>query len=200
VVESETRATYDLIAPEYAARNAAPDLDAPGDARAMVTRLPQEATVADVGCGPGREMTMLRELGLQVVGFDLSMGQLRVGGTWGVAQADMRRLPLADSVLHGVWCRAALLHIERAQVPAVLAEFARVIKAGGELCLAVAEGDGEGWEVASNYASSSRRWFTYHREEDLAALLADQGFHIHRTRRNRTNRNWLSIHATKQGG
>lgn len=193
----ETQTTYDLIATEYAARNATPDIDAPGDAAALVARLPRKAMVADVGCGPGREMIMLREMGVQVVGFDLSLGQLRVGGTSGVAQADMRRLPVADSVVDGVWCRAALLHVVRADVPDVLGEFARVIRSGGELCLAVAEGDGEGWEVARNYASSSRRWFTYHREAELSALLAHVGFAVHRTRRNHTHRDWLSINASR---
>jgi SAM-dependent methyltransferase len=152
----------------------------------------------DVGCGPGREMSMLRDLGVHVIGFDLSLGQLRVGGTSSVAQADMRRLPLPDSIADGVWCRAALLHVARAHVPAVLGEFARVIRPGGELCLAVAEGDGEGWEVARNYASSGRRWFTYHREAELSAKLAGAGFAVHRTQRNQTHRDWLSINASRE--
>lgn len=194
---TETQATYDLIAAEYAARNASTDADAPQDAAAMVARLPRRAIVADVGCGPGREMSMLREMGVQVVGFDLSLGQLRVGAASSVAQADMRRLPLADAVVDGVWCRAALLHIPRTDVPAVLGEFARVIRSGGELCLSVAEGDGEGWEVAWHYASSSSRWFTYHRETELSALLAHVGFSVHRTQRNHTHRDWLSINASR---
>jgi SAM-dependent methyltransferase len=152
----------------------------------------------DVGCGPGREMSMLRDLGVHVIGFDLSLGQLRVGGTSSVAQADMRRLPLPDSIADGVWCRAALLHVARAHVPAVLGEFARVIRPGGELCLAVAEGDGEGWEVARNYASSGRRWFTYHREAELSAKLAGAGFAVHRTQRNQTHRDWLSTNASRE--
>lgn len=142
-------------------------------------------------------MIMLRDMDIQVFGFDLSLGQLRVGGTSGVAQADMRRLPIADSAVDGIWCRAALLHIARAEVSTVLGEFARVIRSGGELCLAVAEGDGEGWEVAWNYASGSRRWFTYHREAELTALLADAGFAVHRTQRNRNHRDWLSINASR---
>ncbi len=197
MIQSETQTTYDLIATEYVARNATPDADAPVDAAAMVARLPPMAMVADVGCGPGREMTMLRDMGLQVVGFDLSLGQLRVGGMSGVVQADMRRLPLADSVVAGVWCRAALLHIVRAEVPAVLVEFARVVRSGGELCLAVAEGDGEGWEVARNYASNRRRWFTYHRQKELSALLAHAGFAVHRTQRGHGHRDWLSINASR---
>lgn len=71
-----------------------------------------------------------------------------------------------------------------------------MIRSGGELCLVVAEGEGEGWEVAWNYASTRRRWFTFHCEAELSALLAHVGFDVHRTKRNRTSRDWLSINAS----
>jgi len=86
-----------------------------------------------------------------------------------------------------------LLHIRRAAVPAVLGEFARVVRPDGELYLFVAEGDGENWEVASKYGSTRRRWFTYHRVPGVTAMLVAAGFEVRQVRQSRSSREWLSI-------
>ena len=180
---------------EYARRNSSPAPELRAAVAAMSAGLPAGSLVVDVGCGPGREIRLLREQGLRVVGLDLSMAQLRAGSQSGVAQADMRRLPLPTGGVRAVWCQAALLHIPRAEVPGVLHEFARVVTGGGELNLSVAEGDGDGWEVASNYGSSRRRWFTYHRLPDLTDLLVDAGFEVQDVRRAGSARDWIRVRA-----
>jgi SAM-dependent methyltransferase len=195
----ETRGTYDLIAPEYARQNAAAWPNLVDQINVLTASLPAGGVVADVGCGPGRDVAFLRGRGFRVIGIDLSLGQLRTSSLTSVVQADMRRLPLRGGSVDAIWCYAALLHIPRAVVPAVLAEFARATRPGGELSLAVAEGDGEGFEVASKYGSDRRRWFTLHREPELTALLAKAGFAVHRTLRHRERRDWLSIHARRAG-
>jgi ubiquinone/menaquinone biosynthesis C-methylase UbiE len=107
----------------------------------------------------------------------------------------MRHLPLRTAAVDAIWCQAALLHIPRADVPTVLAEFARLVRAGGELFLAMAEGDGQSWEVASNYDSTHRRWFTYHRAAELGDLLLAAGFEVRHLRRSRSAREWFSLNA-----
>jgi ubiquinone/menaquinone biosynthesis C-methylase UbiE len=107
----------------------------------------------------------------------------------------MRRLPLLAGSVDAVWCQAALLHIPHREVPVVLAEFARVVRRGGTLFLNVAQGDGEGWEVASNYGSTRRRWFTFHRAPALTALLATAGFEVRNVRHISSGRGWLSMHC-----
>lgn len=109
----------------------------------------------------------------------------------------MRRLPLRSARVDAIWCQAALLHLPRADVPTVVEEFRRVTRVGGLLYLAVAEGDGGAWEVASAYGSDRRRWFTYHRVPELTALLAAAGFEVQRVRRTESNRSWLALHTRK---
>lgn len=193
----ETQETYDLITTEYARQNAAVWSNLADHVNVLTASLPQVGVVADVGCGPGRDIALLRAGGLRVIGIDLSLAQLRTSSLTGVVQADMRRLPLRCGSVDAIWCHAALLHIPLTAVPAVLAEFARAARPGGELSLAVAEGDGEGFEVASNYGSDRRRWFTLHREPDLTALLAKAGFAVYRTSSNRGRGVWLSVHARR---
>lgn len=196
---AETQRTYDLITAEYARRTAAAWSHLANHISVLGASLPPGSVVADVGCGPGRDIVLLREQGFRVIGIDLSLGQLRTSGLPGVAQADMRQLPLRTRSADAIWCQAALLHIPRMAVPVVLAEFARAVRPGGALYLSVVEGDGEGFEIASKYDSERRRWFTLHRESDLTALLAMAGFAVHQTRRNRDQRDWLSIHARRIG-
>jgi SAM-dependent methyltransferase len=135
---------------------------------------------------------MLRARGLHVAGIDLSLGQLRASDVPGLVQADMRRLPLQDGSVHGIWCWAALVHLPREAVPQALAEFARIVRSGGSLSMSIAEGDGEGFEVARPYGSDRRRWFTRYREPELTALLTAAGLGIRDIRRHRAYRDWLS--------
>jgi len=126
------------------------------------------------------------------------MGQLRAGGLSCLIQADMRRLPLRAGSVDAIWCQAALLHLPRSVVPEVLKDFGRVVRRGGALSLSVAEGDGEGFEVAANYGSDRRRWFTFHRAPELTSLLAAAGFVVLQASRHRSHRDWLSLDATRE--
>lgn len=194
---AETQRTYDRIAGTYAQVNSAVYPALAAAAVALTAGLAPGSVVVDVGCGPGRETGYLRSLGFRAFGVDRSFGQLQAagGGLGGVVQGDMRWLPFRTSSVDAIWCQAALLHIPRVEVPAVLAEFARVVRGGGRLYLSVAEGDGEGFEVAANYGSSERRWFTNHREPALSRLLAEVGFVVDQVSRSHSHRDWLSLHA-----
>jgi SAM-dependent methyltransferase len=191
-----TKATYALIAQTFATRQVqgTPDLDA--DLDFVADHVPG-GTVADIGCGPGRDTQALRSRGLRTVGLDLSDAMLRAGGLTGVAQADMRSLPVRAGSLDAIWCQAAFLHIPHGYAQTVLSEFARTVRTGGVLHMAVAEGDGEGYEVASNYGSAARRWFAYHREETLVPRLAAAGFSVLGLRRWTYYRDWLGVRAQR---
>jgi len=199
-VVSETMDTYDRIATAYARANP-PGSGYPGfaeDIGWLRDAVETGGWVADVGCGPGNDVAVLRGTGLRVIGLDLSAGQLRAGYLPGVAQADMRALPLRPASMEGIWCIAALLHLPRPAVTAALDEFARVVRPGGVLCLTVAEGDGDGFEEVVNDDTPLRRWFTYHREEPLRELLATAGFRVAATRRARSHRDWLHLRAHRR--
>ena len=109
--------------------------------------------------------------------------------------ADLRQLDFPDGYFDGIWCSAALLHIPLADVPRVLAEFARVSAPGAVLHLQVAEGDGELWEI--DHYPGERRFFAHHREPDLTAALATVGFAVRGVSRNQGHRNWLIMDATR---
>jgi SAM-dependent methyltransferase len=91
----------------------------------------------DAACGTGRFAEFLARRGHRVIGVDSSPDMLaharrRVPeGEFHVAGLD--RLPLPDDTVDVVVCALALVHVPRLQP--VLAEFARVLRPGGDLVI-----------------------------------------------------------------
>jgi SAM-dependent methyltransferase len=91
----------------------------------------------DAACGTGRFAEFLARRGHQVIGVDSSPDMLaharrRVpDGEFHVAELD--QLPLPDDAVDVVVCALALVHLPRLQP--VLAEFARVLRPGGDLVI-----------------------------------------------------------------
>jgi SAM-dependent methyltransferase len=194
---AETQQTYDLIASEFARQNWVADAEVAERLDELAASVPAGSIVADIGCGPGRDVMMLRARGLRVAGIDLSLGQLRARDVPGLVQADMRHLPLQAGSVDCVWCWAALVHLPRQAVPRAVVEFGRILRSGGSMSMSIAEGDGEGFEVATPYGSDRGRWFTRYREPEFTALLTAAGFCVRNIRRHRGYRDWLSVHATQ---
>jgi SAM-dependent methyltransferase len=66
---SETQKTYDLITAEYARQNAAAWSNLEDHISIFTASLPPGGVVVDVGCGPGRDIALLRARGFRVIGF-----------------------------------------------------------------------------------------------------------------------------------
>lgn len=177
-----TTATYDQIAAAYVAR---PGLVETMRAtrRRFAARLRPGARVLDAGCGPAHETVLLRALGLQAIGLDRSRGMLAEARSRPNARAgdiplllgDMRRLPLLDDSLDGLWACASFLHIPKRDAPAVLGEFWRTLGPGGMLYVGVKRGDGERW-IASN--AWPPRFFAFYQPDELDEYLKAAGFTI----------------------
>jgi hypothetical protein len=123
-------------------------------------------------------MAWLEDQGLRVIGVDLSRGMLeqartRVGGP--LVQMDMRRLALRAGAFHGAWCSAALLHLPRADAPAVLAGIAALLVLGAPLFLSLQGGAGETWEHAA-YGHTVDRFFARYGADEVLTMLSDAGF------------------------
>jgi SAM-dependent methyltransferase len=91
----------------------------------------------DAGCGTGRHTAELVRLGHRVIGVDASPEMLAVARAR-LPGADLRvgeltRLPMADASVDIVVCALALVHVP--DLGAALAEFRRVLRAGGHLVI-----------------------------------------------------------------
>ncbi|MFF4368363.1 class I SAM-dependent methyltransferase [Streptomyces sp. NPDC001594] len=141
--QDETRAAYDGVVELYASMFADHRLETQPFARAMIAtfaelvRATGNPRAADVGCGPGHLTAMLHDLGLDAFGLDLSPGMVgharRTRPRLRFEQARMEALPVEDGALGGVLAHYSVIHTPPEELPALLAEQARVLAPGGLL-------------------------------------------------------------------
>lgn len=130
-------AAYDVIADDYADTFAGTEAEQPADL-GMIEQFGAaldpagERRVLDAGCGAGRMLPVLRSLGCDVSGIDLSRGMLaRARTDWPdftVSRADLTALPLADGCLDGYFSWYSLIHLDDAAATAAIREAARVLR------------------------------------------------------------------------
>lgn len=128
---------FDTIAPRYDLVNRIMTfrLDTRWRRRAVRTlALPAGSTVIDLASGTGDLCIDLRRAGIRPVSFDLSFGMLSADRSGEPrAQADILRLPLADSSVDGATCGFALRNL--VELNAFFVELARVVRPGGRIAL-----------------------------------------------------------------
>ncbi|MER5968136.1 class I SAM-dependent methyltransferase [Streptomyces sp. NPDC002055] len=181
-VLSATRDAYDAAAPTYAQLFRDTLRDSPLD-RAMLgvfaeaVRAGGGGQVADLGCGPGHVTAHLDELGLAAFGIDASpvmiesARQAYPGLRFDVGS--MAALTIADGALGGVLSRWSIIHTPPQGLPAILAEFHRVLAPGGHLLVGFwASGDpSHPTQVFDHAVAPAYRWSPDH----LAAMLRESG-------------------------
>ena len=97
-------------------------------------RLPGGSRVVDLACGTGDFCRELSRRGYRPIGMDFSLGMLATNASGApLVAADVLRLPLADGALDGATCGFALRNV--ADLEALFAESARVIRRGGRVAL-----------------------------------------------------------------
>jgi SAM-dependent methyltransferase len=143
---SEIRASYDTVAPSYAAQ-LRDTLAGKPHLRALLGLFAElaDGRVADVGCGPGWVTAHLRSLGVDAFGLDLSPEMIafacRTHADVPFAVGSMTDLPLPTDSLGGILAFWSLIHLPDAALPTVLAHFHRTLRPGGVVLVGFHVGD-----------------------------------------------------------
>jgi ubiquinone/menaquinone biosynthesis C-methylase UbiE len=132
VSQHDVESGYGQWAPNYDSPNLAIDAEEPVVKQLLSTIKPGRAL--DAACGTGRHAQTLAALGHSVIGVDTSEAMLAVAREK-LRGADLRAgrldaLPVDDASIDVLTCALALEHVE--VLEPVFAEFARVLRAGGE--------------------------------------------------------------------
>ncbi|TMM50179.1 class I SAM-dependent methyltransferase [Qipengyuania marisflavi] len=190
-----TLAFYEQQAPQYTASTAQMHhrhLDP------FLTRLADGAHVLELGCGAGRDAARMIEHGFVVDATDAAAAMVRKAQErFGIAARQMRFDDLcADSEYDAVWAHACLIHVARADFPAVLAAINRALRPGGWHFANYKLGDGEGRDLLGRLHNfPSAEWLT-------AAYFA-AGFEIVETESypgqgaDGTQRDWIAMTLRK---
>jgi SAM-dependent methyltransferase len=205
-VRATTASAYDQIVEDFVRRNTEVEADFAAFRARFVNGVRRGGRVADLGCGPGRDARFFLENDLEVVGMDASRQMARRAHLDGVAvaQADIRRVPLRDGELDGIWSAASLLHVPRGEVPVTLRSWWRLLRPAGVLGLSTSLGDDEGWEACPYDPTTQsahaplRRWFVHHNDDALLALLDTAGFEVADVREHVSHRRWLQVFARRR--
>lgn len=147
--EEATRATYDVIADVYADFFRSTEPEQPIEL-AMIehftSTLAPQPRVLDAGCGAGRMMSFLAELGCRVEGVDLSPEMVRRAqadhGEFRSEVASLTALPFAATTFDGLFMWYSTIHGSDDDLAKMLAEANRVLTPEGSLLVAFQTGDG----------------------------------------------------------
>lgn len=184
---ADTEASYDRVAASYAdqvreALAQQPYLLAALRLFADQVRAGGGGQVVDVGCGPGHVTAHLHDLGVDVLGVDLSPGMIDVARTdhpgLRFEVASMTDLRLPSEPVAGLLAWQSLIHIPDDFVAPVLGHFHRALRPGGVLQLLFHAGD-DSWLKTEGYGGHPMNVHVYRRTpERMAAWLVDAGFTI----------------------
>ncbi|UUZ58756.1 class I SAM-dependent methyltransferase [Nocardioides sp. B-3] len=140
---TQTVATYDTVAADYAAHFPTTEPEDPLDLAMIdhfVARLGPAPSVLDAGCGTGRISRYLADRGCRVTGLDLSPGMVAVARRDhpdpAFAVGSIVDLPYGDASVDAALYWYSVIHSPDALLPRILTEAARVVRPGGHVLLA----------------------------------------------------------------
>ena len=199
---------YDAMAEQYLATFGE---DIPDDPRVrfvgeLADHLPDGARVLELGCGAGVPATALLAQRFDVLGVDISGGQLALAAQRVPAatfrKADMTALELPDASFDAVTAFYSFNHIPRAEQQPLLAKIARWLRPGGLLLASFGRGgsadDVEPWlGVPMFFASHDAAANLGHLAEAGFAVLVDQMVSMETRMGSET---WQWVLARAEGG
>ncbi len=109
-------------------------------------RLPENASILDLGCGSGRDSAYFISCGFDVTAMDASeemcdLASIHIG-------QDVLKLSFAEmdfnEVFDGIWACASLLHVPGDQIEEIFAKVVNSLKTDGVLFMSFYYGDYEG--------------------------------------------------------
>lgn len=180
VASSSIGAAYDARAAEYTVVAGELAQMDPRDVETIrVWRDASDGILLDAGCGPGHWAAFLTEGGRDVYGIDLSAEFIAAARSRHprirFEAGSFHALSAGDASLGGILAWYSLIHTPPAEVPPVLAEFARVLRPGGTILLGFF--DGEPREPFGHAVTTAYFWSA----DALGALLTDAGFEVERS-------------------
>lgn len=145
MTDEQIGAAYDARAGEYVALiGDIAQTDARDRALIAAWRDATPGRLLDAGCGPGGWTAFLHDGHRDVLGVDLS--EEFIAHTRAMHpdlefhQGSFAALPLADASLGGILAWYSIIHTPPEELPAILAEFARVVAPGGSILIGFFDG------------------------------------------------------------
>ena len=130
--------------------------------------IPSGSKVLDVGCGNGKTVGALLEMGMDVTGLDFSPSAIdqcvrAFGGKAKFTIAECERMPFSDETFYAITAVHVLEHLDAIQLSDTVSEIRRVLKPGGVVFVrsfAIGDSRAEGKESDVRGNGISYRYYT----------------------------------------
>ncbi|WP_371170353.1 class I SAM-dependent DNA methyltransferase [Aliiroseovarius sp. 2305UL8-7] len=165
--DHETLAVYDKEAAEYEARVAE---KSPVGLSEFLGKLPNNAHVLDLGCGPGLTAVRFQDVGHKVDAVDGSASMVERAIANGVSARQALFSDISGTDLYdGIWANFSLLHLPHYEFEPTLARLHNALKPNGVFHIGMKIGSGESRDRLG-------RFYSYYQPEQLNAALKRCGF------------------------
>ena len=130
-------------------------------------------TLLELGAGAGYDSRYFMDSGFDVVAVDLSHEMIKRCKEKGIEayELDYYGLSSLERKFDCVWAMNTLLHVPKADLPAVLAEIKSVLAKNGLFYMGVYGGVDSESEYVRAEVSDTARFFSYYTEESLKSVL-----------------------------
>ena len=205
-LEKVVETGYDRVAERYLATKDPEDPATLATLEDLARDLPPGAAVLELGCGAGVPVTRWLARRFSVTGVDVSVRQLDLARRHVPAasfvNADMTGLTFGSESFDTVVAFHSIIHVPRAEHPALLGKIHRWLRPGGAFFATRALGAWEGEEDWEGWGAPMR--WSHHDGETNLTLLHDAGFALEWaetriTHGARGNEPWLWVLARKGG-
>ena len=171
-IAAQTLAHYDQNADQFRAGTQNHDVRQNIDSLLRYIRGQPPFVILDFGCGPGRDLKALTELGHTAVGLDGAarfVAMARRDSRCEVWHQDFLKLELPALRFDGVFANASLFHVPSQELPRVLSQLHATLKHDGVLFSSNPRGANvEGW--------NGSRYGAYHDLETWRGYVSEAGF------------------------
>ena len=173
---------YDQMAEQYLATKDSEDPLALRALEDLVSLLPKEAAVLDLGCGAGVPVTRwLADRGFAVTGVDVSAKQLELARKYvpdaTFLRADMTEVVFGPESFDAVVAFHSIIHVPRTEHSALLKRIHRWLKPAGALLATMTITDYEGRDEDWEGWGAPMAWSHYDSKTNVA-MLREAGFEI----------------------
>ncbi len=137
----------------------------------FINVLSKGASILDVGCGSGRDLSWLKNRGFKVIGFETSKKLAQLAGKNAgceVIEGDFETYDFSRLSVDAIMLIGALVHLPHSKVPEVLNSINRALKDDGIIFLSLKKGVG-------NTSDSHGRMFYLWNDGELRDLFKGLG-------------------------
>ncbi len=178
---SQTRDAYNKTADAYKFLSISQHPIA--SAELFLKHIPQEGTILDLGCGPGRDAKIFSERGYKITGVDFSSEMIKIAKEEAPKatffEADLQELDLPDHSFDGVWANRSLLHVPKNNIKNVLLKIHSLLKENGFFYMSVKKGNNEFFGHDIRYTEHEiYKFWSFYEPEEISDILKENGFSI----------------------